>query len=121
MIKETQKIMEDNSIKVSPTCVRVPVYRGHSESINIETVKPISAKKARAILKKAAGIKVLDNPLKQVYPTPAEIAGTDEVFVGRIRRDETIRNGLNLWVVTDNIRKGAALNAVQIAEILTAL
>lgn len=118
VINETKKIMGDDSIKITITCVRVPVYRCHSESINIETLKPITPAKAQSILSKAPGIKVLDEPSKELYPTPAEIAGTDEVFVGRIRRDDTIKNGLNLWVVADNLRKGAALNAIQIAEFL---
>ena len=118
IINETKKIMGDNSIKVTVTCVRVPVYRSHSESVNIETIKPISPIKAKALLRKASGVKLWDVPSKELYPTPAEIDGKDEVFVGRIRKDDTIKNGLNLWVVADNLRKGAALNAIQIAEVL---
>jgi aspartate-semialdehyde dehydrogenase len=118
VINETKKIMGDYSIKVTSTCVRVPVYRGHSESVNIETAKPLSVLKARELLKKAAGVKLMDDVSQELYPTPAETAGRDAVYVGRIRKDDTVKNGLNLWVVSDNIRKGAALNAVQIAEIL---
>jgi aspartate-semialdehyde dehydrogenase len=118
MIKETAKIMGDESIKVTATTVRVPVFYGHSESVNIETEKKLTAKEARAILSQAPGIKVYDNPEAKIYPMPLACAGEDEVFVGRIREDKTIDNGLNLWIVADNIRKGAALNAVQIAELL---
>ncbi|CAM2060918.1 Aspartate-semialdehyde dehydrogenase [Desulfovibrionales bacterium] len=116
MIKETVKIMGDDSIRVTATTVRVPVFYGHSESVNIETEKKITSNEARAILSRASGIKVFDNPAEKTYPMPIIAAGQDEIFVGRIREDETIANGLNLWVVTDNIRKGAALNTVQIAE-----
>lgn len=118
MIKETNKIMGDDSIKVTATTVRVPVFYGHSESVNIETGKKLTAKEARAILSQAPGVKVYDNPDAKIYPMPLVCAGEDEVFVGRIREDKTIDNGLNLWIVADNIRKGAALNAVQIAELL---
>ncbi len=118
MVNETRKIMEDDNIKVTATTVRVPVFYGHSESVNIETEKKISSKEARAILSQAPGIKVLDNPLEKVYPMPLSAAGEDETFVGRIREDETVANGLNMWIVADNIRKGAALNAVQISELL---
>ncbi len=118
MIKETNKIMGDDSIKVTATTVRVPVFYGHSESVNIETEKKITAKEARAILSQAPGVKVYDNPDAKMYPMPLVCAGEDDVFVGRIREDKTIDNGLNLWIVADNIRKGAALNAVQIAELL---
>lgn len=118
MIKETAKIMGDESIKVTATTVRVPVFYGHSESVNIETEKKLTAKEARAILSQAPGIKVYDNPEAKIYPMPLACTGEDEVFVGRIREDKTIDNGLNLWIVADNIRKGAALNAVQIAELL---
>ncbi len=120
MVHETVKIMGDPGIKVTATAVRVPVFYGHSESVNIETEKKITAKEARAILSQAPGIQVLDNPSEKIYPMPLDAAGNDETFVGRIREDETIANGLNLWVVADNIRKGAALNAVQIAETLMA-
>ncbi len=118
MVHETVKILEDPSVKVTATCVRVPVFYGHSESINIETEKKISAAEARAILAQAPGIQVYDNPREKMYPMPIDAAGEDATFVGRIREDESIANGLNLWVVSDNIRKGAALNAVQIAEVL---
>jgi aspartate-semialdehyde dehydrogenase len=118
MIKETAKIMEDPSIKVTATTVRVPVFYGHSESVNLEFAKPITAKEARAILAQAPGIQVYDNPAEKMYPMPIMAAGEDEVFVGRIRQDTTVENGLNLWIVSDNIRKGAALNAVQIGELL---
>jgi aspartate-semialdehyde dehydrogenase len=118
MIKETAKIMGDDSIKVTATTVRVPVFYGHSESVNIETEEKLTAAQARAILAQAPGVQVYDNPSEKLYPMPLMAAGEDEVFVGRIREDQTIDNGLNLWIVADNIRKGAALNAVQIAELL---
>ena len=116
MVHETVKIMEDPAVKVTATTVRVPVFYGHSESVNIEFAKPLSAKEARAILSVAPGVAVLDNPAEKMYPMPIQAAGEDEVFVGRIRQDETQPNSLNLWIVADNIRKGAALNAVQIVE-----
>ncbi len=116
MVNETKKIMGDNSIRVSATTVRVPVFYGHSESVNIETEKKISAKEVRALLSQAPGVKVLDNPGEKIYPMPIFAAGEDDVFVGRIRDDDTIENGINMWIVADNIRKGAALNTVQIAE-----
>jgi len=118
MIKETAKIMGDTSIKVTATTVRVPVFYGHSESVNIETEDKLTAAQARAVLAQAPGVQVYDNPSEKLYPMPIMAAGEDEVFVGRIREDDTIDNGLNLWIVADNIRKGAALNAVQIAELL---
>ena len=116
MLHETRKIMGDQSIQVTATTVRVPVYVGHSEAINIETEKKLSVNEARAILSTAPGVLLYDDPAHQIYPMPLEVAGKDEVYVGRIREDESISNGLNLWVVADNLRKGAALNAVQIAE-----
>jgi aspartate-semialdehyde dehydrogenase len=116
MVNETWKIIGDNSIRVTATTVRVPVFRGHSESVNIETEKKLTANEVRAILSEAPGVVVFDAPHKNVYPLPVSIAGTDETYVGRIREDESIENGINLWVVADNLRKGAALNAVQIAE-----
>jgi aspartate-semialdehyde dehydrogenase len=116
MIEETKKIMGDPSIKVSPTCVRIPVKNGHSESVNIETARKLTAAEAVAALKKAPGIVVCDR--QEDFPTPAEISGRGETFVGRIREDWTVPNGLHLWVVADNILKGAALNAVQIAEVM---
>ncbi|MFA5795374.1 MAG: aspartate-semialdehyde dehydrogenase [Candidatus Brocadiia bacterium] len=116
MIQETQKIMGNSSIKVSPTCVRVPVNRGHAESVNIEFSRPISPAKVRALLAKAPGIRVIDDPKHQSYPMPVDVAGKDDVLVGRIRVDRTVKNGINLWLCGENLRKGAALNAVQIAE-----
>ena len=118
MIDETKKILGDDSINVTATCVRVPVFCGHSESVNIETEKKLSAKDVRAILRGAPGILLVDAPEENVYPMPLDATGTDATMVGRIREDESIPNGINLWVVADNLRKGAALNAVQIAEIL---
>lgn len=119
MIGETKKIMEDDSIRVTATTVRVPVFYGHSESVNVEFERPLSPEEARKLLKKAPGVIVADDPAKNIYPLAVYAAGKDETFVGRIRRDESVENGLNMWIVADNIRKGAALNAVQIAEILT--
>jgi aspartate-semialdehyde dehydrogenase len=116
MVHETRKIMGDQSIHVTATTVRVPVYVGHSEAINIETERKLSANQARAILSTAPGVLLYDDPEHKIYPMPLEVAGKDEVYVGRVREDESIANGLNLWVVADNLRKGAALNAVQIAE-----
>lgn len=116
MVNETKKIMGDPSIKVTATTVRVPVFRGHSESVNIETERKLTTQEVREILSKAPGIVVIDNPEKNEYPLPIYASGRDEVFVGRIREDESIENGINMWVVSDNLRKGAALNAVQIAE-----
>ena len=120
MVHETRKIMGDQSIHVTATTVRVPVYVGHSEAINIETERKLSANDARAILSTAPGVLLYDDPAHKIYPMPLEVAGKDEVYVGRVREDESIANGLNLWVVADNLRKGAALNAVQIAEHLAA-
>ncbi|MFW5490461.1 MAG: aspartate-semialdehyde dehydrogenase [Desulfovibrio sp.] len=116
MVHETVKIMGDKSIKVTATTVRVPVFYSHSESINIETEKKLTAKDARVLLAQAPGVTVLDNPSEKIYPMAVDAAGEDDTFVGRIREDETIDNGLNMWVVSDNIRKGAALNTIQIAE-----
>ncbi len=116
MVNETKKIMKDDAIKVTATCVRVPVYFAHSESINIETEKKITRAKAIELLSNAPGVKVIDDLFNNQYPLPLGAEGKDDTFVGRIREDETVANGLNLWVVSDNLRKGAALNAVQIAE-----
>ena len=116
MIEETRKIMHAKDISISATCVRVPVFIGHSESINIEFSQPMSPDEARRILTQAPGVKLLDDPTISLYPQPWSAAGTDEVFVGRIRRDTSHPNGLVIWVVADNLRKGAALNTVQIAE-----
>ncbi|MBF0124019.1 MAG: aspartate-semialdehyde dehydrogenase [Magnetococcales bacterium] len=117
MVHETRKIMEAE-IKVAPTCVRVPVFNSHSESITIETERKLTAAQARAILARAPGIEVVDDPANLKYITPREASGTDATYVSRIREDISIANGLQFWVVSDNLRKGAALNAVQIAELL---
>jgi aspartate-semialdehyde dehydrogenase len=118
MIRETRKIMGDESILVSATTARVPVRIGHSEAINLEFHRPITVEQARAALARAPGVVLLDDPSKGEVPLPLSCEGRDEVFVGRIRRDPTVPNGLNLWVVADNLRKGAATNAVQIAQVL---
>lgn len=117
MVNETKKIL-DPAVKVCATAVRAPVFRGHAESINIETEKPMDVEKVRELLSKAPGVVVMDDPGRLIYPTPLDAEGGDKVFVGRIRKDETVENGLNLWVTADNLRKGAALNAVQIAEVM---
>ncbi len=116
MVEETRKIMHADDIAISATCVRVPVFTGHSEAIHVEFFRPMSPDEARDILSEAPGVKILDDPAISLYPQPWSAAGTDEVFVGRIRRDASNSEGLVLWVVADNLRKGAALNAVQIAE-----
>jgi aspartate-semialdehyde dehydrogenase len=116
MVNETKKIMGDNSIRLTATTVRVPVFRGHSESLNIETEKKLTPNDVRAVLAKAPGVIVYDAPEKNIYPIPLNAAGKDETYVGRIREDESIEHGINMWIVADNLRKGAALNAVQIAE-----
>ena len=119
MVWETHKIMEDDSIMVNPTCVRIPVFFGHSEALHIETSRPVSANQARELLTQSPGVVVMDETRAGGYPTAVtESAGADAVFVGRIREDISTENGLNLWVVSDNVRKGAALNSVQIAECL---
>ncbi len=118
MVNETKKIMHDEEIKVSPTCVRVPVFIGHSEAVNIEFESEVTPEQARKSLEEAPGVTVVDDFENLIYPTPIDVAGKDDVLVGRIRRDDTIEYGLNLWIVGDNLRKGAALNAVQIAELL---
>jgi len=118
MTNETRKILEDDSIGITATTVRVPVFFGHSESVNVETREPITPEEVRALLENSPGVDVMDDPSKNIYPMAIDAAGKDETFVGRIRADETIPNGINLWIVSDNIRKGAATNAVQIAEIL---
>jgi len=118
MIRETRKIMNDESIQLSATTVRVPVRTGHSESINVEFHKPIDLELARSVLSKAPGIILADKPGIQHAPTPAQCEGKDDVFVGRLRKDPSVPFGLNMWVVADNLRKGAATNAVQIADIL---
>jgi aspartate-semialdehyde dehydrogenase len=118
MVNETRKILEDDSIGITATTVRVPVFYSHSESVNIETHQPISAAEVRTLLEKEPGVVVVDDLEKNLYPLAIDAAGRDEIFVGRIREDESIPNGINLWVVADNIRKGAATNATQIAEVL---
>lgn len=119
MVWETRKILEDDRILVNPTTVRVPVFYGHSEAVHIETRSKISAAEARKLLEKADGVVVIDERANGSYPTAVtDAAGQDPVFVGRIREDISHPRGLNLWVVSDNVRKGAALNSVQIAEIL---
>ena len=118
MVNETKKIMGDDSIQVSATCVRVPVFVGHSESVNVEFENPITPEQAQEILSNAPGVIVNDKNVDGGYVTPVEIVGEDGVYVSRIRRDTTVKNGLNFWCVSDNLRKGAALNAVQIAEVL---
>jgi len=119
MAVETRKIL-DPDIAVTATCVRVPVFIGHAEAVNVAFEKPITAEAARAALRAAPGLSLVDHRVDEGYVTPAECAGEDNVFVSRVRKDPTIENGLNLWVVADNLRKGAALNAVQIAELLIA-
>ena len=118
MVNETKKIMEDAGIAVTATTVRVPVFYGHSESVNVEFERDLTPDAARKLLGKAPGVKVVDDPNKNQYPLAIYAAGKDDTFVGRIRKDESVKYGLNMWIVSDNIRKGAALNAVQIAEIL---
>jgi len=118
MVNETRKIMGDDSIRVTATTVRVPVLRGHSEAVNIETEKKMSATEVREVLSTAPGVTLIDAPEKNLYPLALDCDGQDAVYVGRVREDESIDNGINMWVVSDNLRKGAALNAVQIAEVL---
>lgn len=118
MVNETRKIMELPQVQVSATCVRVPVFRSHSESVWIETQKPISPIQARELLKSAPGVTLIDEPSKQSYPMPAMAEGKSTTYVGRIRKDTASKNGLVMWIVSDNLLKGAALNAVEIAEVL---
>ncbi|MGB9803580.1 aspartate-semialdehyde dehydrogenase [Desulfofundulus sp.] len=118
MVKETRKILHDDQLAITATTVRVPVYRSHSESVNVETVEKLTAQKAREVLANFPGIVVLDDPARKEYPMPLFCSHRDEVFVGRIREDNSTERGLNLWVVADQLRKGAATNAVQIAELL---
>jgi aspartate-semialdehyde dehydrogenase len=118
LVNETHKILGDPDIPISSTCVRVPVWRGHSEAVWVETHEPLGAERARALLREAPGVRVVDDPAASAYPLPSAAAGTDDVLVGRIRGDASRRNGLSLFVVADNLRKGAATNGVQIAELL---
>jgi aspartate-semialdehyde dehydrogenase len=120
IVNETRKILEEPQMRVTATAVRVPVMRCHSEAVNIETERPLKPNEARALLSAMPGVIVFDDPVRKLYPMPLDAAGKDEVFVGRIREDRSITNGLNLWLVSDNLRKGAALNAVQIAEAVIA-
>jgi aspartate-semialdehyde dehydrogenase len=118
MVNETRKIFEDDTIGVTATAVRVPVFYGHSESVNVETKEPVSVREVKLVLESAPGIKVVDDPANNRYPLATDAAGQDLTLVGRIRKDESIASGINLWIVADNIRKGAATNAVQIAALL---
>lgn len=118
MVNETQKILGDDSVKVSPTTVRVPVFYSHSESVNVETERPIRAQEVKDLLSRSAGIELVDDPANNRYPLAVDGEGRDPVYVGRIRDDISGRNAINFWIVADNLRKGAALNAVQIAELL---
>jgi len=118
MINETRKIFGEPELRVTATTVRVPVMVGHSESVNVETLSPLSAAEARRLLSSAPGVTLVDDPSSRCYPLARQAAGTDPVYVGRIREDHSVEHGLNLWVVSDNLRKGAALNAVQIGELL---
>jgi aspartate-semialdehyde dehydrogenase len=118
MVHETRKILEEPSLAVSATCVRVPVFMAHSEAVWIQTERPLSAEEARRLLAKAPGVRLVDDPRSGHYPMPLDAAGQDEVLVGRIRTDDAVPNGLALWISGDNLRKGAATNAVQIAELL---
>lgn len=118
MINETKKILEDDSIEVTTTTVRVPVFVGHSESVNIETEKKLSVEEVKSLMEQAPGVELMDDVANNVYPTPVQAAGQDPTYVGRIREDFSTKNAINMWIVADNLRKGAALNAVQIAEAL---
>jgi len=120
MVNETQKILGDDSVQICPTTVRVPVFYSHSEALNVETESPISALTVKDLLKSQSGISVVDDPQNNEYPLAIDGEGKNEVFVGRIRDDISSERAVNLWVVSDNLRKGAALNAVQIAELLIA-
>jgi len=118
LVKETRKILNEPVMKITATVVRIPVKGGHSEAVNIEFVKEFDLKEAKSIIEQQEGVVVQDDPSGNIYPMPKYCEGKDEVFVGRIRRDESIENGLNLWIVADNLRKGAATNAIQIAQYL---
>jgi aspartate-semialdehyde dehydrogenase len=118
MVNETRKIMDEPQMPVTATCVRVPIFTGHSEAVNLELEEKLTSAEALKILRKAPGVVVIDDPASSGYPLPINAAGTDPVYVGRVREDRSVSRGLNLWVVSDNLRKGAALNAVQIAELL---
>lgn len=120
MINETKKILGDDALRITATAVRVPVFNSHSESVNVELSKPFSISEVKALLAASPGIVLQDDPENSVYPLAASATGSDSVYVGRVRRDESLENGLNLWIVADNIRKGAATNTIQIAETLIA-
>ena len=120
MVNETRKILEDSAIAVSATTVRVPVFFGHSEAVNIETEKPITPAEVRLLLEKQSGVRLVDDPGRNIYPLAIDAAGQDMTLVGRIRQDRSVPNGIDMWIVADNIRKGAATNAIQIGEILAA-
>jgi aspartate-semialdehyde dehydrogenase len=116
MVNETRKIFNEPDLEITATCVRVPVYTGHSEAVNVEFEKNISPGEAKEILSNTPGVTVIDEPGNSKYPVPIDCVGKDDVFVGRIRQDPTVESGLNLWIVSDNLRKGAATNTIQIAE-----
>lgn len=116
IINETRKILGEPSLRITATATRVPVFFGHSEFVNVELCSPCSASEARAVLSQSSGVEVIDNPRECLYPMPMDVSGEDAVFVGRIREDVSVEYGLNMWICADNLRKGAALNAVQIAE-----
>lgn len=118
MMAETRKILGDSRLRISATCVRVPVYNAHSESVNVQTRDDLSPERCREVLSAFPGVVVVDDPAAGRYPMPIDAAGRDEVFVGRVRRDSSQERCLNLWIVSDNLRKGAATNAVQLAELL---
>jgi aspartate-semialdehyde dehydrogenase len=118
MVNETRKILEDDTLRITATTVRVPVFYSHSESVNIETCQPITAVDVKRLFENQPGIGLVDDPENNVYPLAIDAAGQDMTLVGRIREDESVENGINMWIVADNIRKGAATNAVQIAELL---
>ncbi len=120
IVRETQKILGEPAMRITATTVRVPVIRCHSEAVNVELERPLKPNDARSLLSAMPGVVVFDDPVRKLYPMPLDASGKDEVFVGRIREDQSVNNGLNLWLVSDNLRKGAALNAIQIAETLIA-
>lgn len=120
IVRETQKILGEPAMRITATTVRVPVMRCHSEAVNVELARPLTANDARAALSEMPGVVVFDDPVRKLYPMPLDASGKDEVFIGRIREDVSVTNGLNLWLVSDNLRKGAALNAIQIAETMIA-
>ena len=118
MVNETRKILEDDTLRITATTVRVPVFYSHSESVNIETYQPINAVDVKRMFEEQPGVFLVDDPENNVYPLAIDAAGQDMTLVGRIRQDASVENGINMWIVADNIRKGAATNAVQIAELL---